>query len=110
MTSASQIPANIAAIRERIIAAARRAGRAPDQITLMAVSKTQPVEKIVAAYEAGIRSFGENRVQEFQAKHERLRALKDATFTLIGQLQSNKVNKAIELFSVMHSVDSLKLA
>lgn len=76
----------------------------------MAVSKTQPAEKIVAAYEAGVRSFGENRVQEFQAKHEELLDLKGAEFTLIGQLQSNKVNKAIEIFSAIHSVDSLRLA
>lgn len=110
MTSASQIPANIATIRERIVAAAHRAGRSAADITLMAVSKTQPVEKIVVAYEAGIRSFGENRVQEFQAKHEALRDLKDAEFALIGQLQSNKVNKAIEVFSAVHSVDSLRLA
>lgn len=110
MTSASQISANIATIRERIVAAAQRAGRSAADITLMAVSKTQPVEKIVAAYEAGIRSFGENRVQEFQAKHEGLRDLKGAEFTLIGQLQSNKVNKASEIFSAIHSVDSLRLA
>lgn len=76
----------------------------------MAVTKTQPADKIIAAYEAGIRSFGENRVQEFAAKREPLSDLPDATFALIGQLQSNKVNKAIELFSAIHSVDSLRLA
>lgn len=76
----------------------------------MAVTKTQPVEKILAAYDAGLRSFGENRVQEFAAKSERLSNLTDAKFALIGQLQSNKAGKAVELFSAIHSVDSLKLA
>ena len=76
----------------------------------MAVGKTQPVEKIRAAYDNGIRLFGENRVQEFVAKHDQLADLTGATFALIGQLQSNKVNKAIELFSAIHSVDSLRLA
>src|SRR5438270_5264890 len=101
---------NIARIRERMAAAARRSGRNPDDITLMAVTKTQPPDKVIAAYEAGVRSFGENRVQEFAAKHEQLRGLQDANFSLIGTLQSNKVNKAIELFTAIHSVDSLRLA
>ena len=106
----SQIPASIASIRERIAAAAKRAGRSPNEITLMAVTKTQPPESILAAYQAGIRSFGENRVQEFQAKRDSLDELKEASFVLIGSLQSNKVNKAVELFSAIHSVDSLRLA
>jgi hypothetical protein len=76
----------------------------------MAVTKTQPVESVAAAYEAGVRSFGENRVQEFATKRERLTQLSDAQFTLIGRLQSNKAGKAIELFSAIHSVDSLRLA
>ena len=110
MTSKNQISDNIAIIHDRIGSAARRAGRNPGEVTLMAVTKTQPVEKILAAYEAGIRSFGENRVQEFASKHDRLSGLSEASFTLIGQLQSNKVNKAIELFSAIHSVDSVRLA
>jgi hypothetical protein len=110
MTSSDQVSANIAAIRARIISAARRAGRNPNEITLMAVSKTQPAEKIRAAYQAGIRTFGENRVQEFATKHDQLSELAGATFALIGQLQSNKVNKAIELFSAIHTVDSMRLA
>jgi PLP dependent protein len=101
---------NISEIRGRISQAAKRAGRNPGEITLMAVTKTQPAEKIIAAYQAGLRSFGENRVQEFAAKREQLSDLPDATFALIGQLQSNKVNKAVELFSAIHSVDSLRLA
>jgi len=76
----------------------------------MAVTKTQPIEKIIAAYDAGIRSFGENRVQEFAAKGAQLRRLDGAQFVLIGHLQSNKAGKAIELFSAIHSVDSLRLA
>lgn len=77
----------------------------------MAVTKTQPTEKILTAYRAGIRVFGENRVQEFQGKREAsLAAMSDASFALIGQLQSNKVNKVIELFSTIHSLDSLRLA
>jgi len=109
LKTTSQPAESIAAVRERIDAAARRAGRDPNEITLMAVSKTQPVEKIISAYEAGIRCFGENRVQEFAAKCEQLAGLSDATFVLIGQLQSNKVNKAVDLFSAIHSVDSLRL-
>lgn len=106
----AQIAENISAIRWRISEAAKRAARNPNDVALMAVTKTQPAEKIIAAYEAGIRSFGENRVQEFAGKREQLSGLQDATFALIGQLQSNKVNKAIELFSAIHSVDSLRLA
>ncbi len=105
-----QIADNIAEIRRRISEAAKRAGRNPNDIVLMGVTKTQPAERIIAAYEAGLRCFGENRVQEFAAKREQLSDLKDATFALIGQLQSNKVNKAIELFSAIHSIDSLRLA
>lgn len=105
-----QIADNIAEIRRRISEAAKRAGRNSHDIVLMGVTKTQPAEKIIAAYEAGLRCFGENRVQEFAAKREQLTGLKDATFALIGQLQSNKVNKAVELFSAIHSVDSMRLA
>jgi len=110
MNQSTSIPENIASICNRIAAAAKRSGRSTDDITLMAVTKTQPVEKIVAAYDAGLRSFGENRVQEFAAKSERVRKLSEAQFALIGQLQSNKAGKAVELFSAIHSVDSLKLA
>lgn len=99
----------IARIRERITLAARKSGRNADNIVLMAVSKTVPPESIVAAHHAGIRLFGENRVQEFAAKHAALGKLGGASFVLIGRLQSNKVNKAIELFFAVHSVDSLHL-
>ena len=110
MSQSTSIPENIASICNRIAAAAKRSGRSTDDITLMAVTKTQPVEKILAAYDAGLRSFGENRVQEFAAKSESLKELAGGEFALIGQLQSNKAGKAVELFSAIHSVDSLKLA
>jgi pyridoxal phosphate enzyme (YggS family) len=104
------IAANISSIRERIIAAARHAGRNPDDVTLMAVSKTQPPERIREAYNAGIRVFGENRVQEFAAKIEALRDLCAAEWHMIGHLQTNKATKTVELFRSVDSLDSLKLA
>jgi PLP dependent protein len=104
------ITENIASIRRRIETAARRAGRNPEEITLMAVSKTFGPERIREAYGAGLRVFGENRVQEFSAKVEALRDLSAAEWHLIGHLQSNKAGKAAELFAAVDSVDSLKLA
>jgi PLP dependent protein len=101
---------NIAGVRERIDQAARRAGRNPQEITLMAVSKTFPPQRIREAYEAGLRVFGENRVQEFTGKSDALRDLAGAEWHLIGHLQSNKANKAAELFSAVDSIDSVKLA
>ena len=76
----------------------------------MAVCKTQPAERIIEAYEAGQRLFGENRVQEFAEKAGALASLKDAEFHMIGHLQSNKTAKAVELFHAVDSVDSAKLA
>ena len=104
------IAENIAQIRERIGSAAHRAGCDPETVTLMAVSKTFPAEAIREAYEAGIRVFGENRVQEFAGKAEDLRGLTDARWHMIGHLQTNKAAKAAELFQAIDSVDSLKLA
>jgi len=104
------ISENLAAVRDRINTAARRAGRSPDEIALMAVSKTQPPERIREAYSAGQRLFGENRVQEFSGKVELLRDLKDAEWHLIGHLQTNKAAKTAELFRAVDSVDSLRLA
>jgi pyridoxal phosphate enzyme (YggS family) len=101
---------NIAAIRERMARAAARVGRNPDSITLMGVSKTVEPERIKEAYASGIRVFGENRVQEFGEKSAALADLKDAEWHLIGHLQSNKSNKAVELFHAIDSVDSLRLA
>jgi hypothetical protein len=104
------IAENIARVRERIATAALRAGRNPEEITLMAVSKTFPAERIREAYAAGLRVFGENRVQEFAGKFAALRDLHDAEWHLIGHLQSNKAAKAAELFSAVDSVDSVRLA
>jgi len=104
------IAANIASIHERIAAAASRAGRNPEEIALMAVSKTHPPERIREAYEAGLRVFGENRIQEFASKIGALQNLPDAEWHMIGHLQTNKASKATELFHAVDSVDSLKLA
>jgi hypothetical protein len=101
---------NINAIRERIARAAARVHRNPDSITLMAVSKTVEPERIREAYTAGLRVFGENRVQEFEGKSTGFSELKDAEWHLIGHLQSNKAKKAAELFHAVDSVDSLRLA
>lgn len=117
------IAANLGAIHERIARAAARAGRSPEAIALMAVTKTQPAARIVEAYNAGQRLFGENRVQEFAGKHSALTQLADAEepgsptrpavglvgvqFHMIGHLQSNKAGNAAELF---HAVDSLASA
>jgi PLP dependent protein len=104
------VATNIALIRERVAAVARRAGRELDDIALMAVSKTQPAERIREAYDAGLRLFGENRVQEFAGKIQALGDLHDAEWHMIGHLQTNKAAKTVELFRAVDSVDSLKLA
>src|SRR5438445_1411446 len=97
-------------IRQRIAAAAQRAGRSPEAIQLMAVSKTVEPARIIEAYDAGLRLFGENRVQEFAGKHEAVRHLEGAEFHLIGHLQTNKAAQAAELFAAIDSVDSIRLA
>ncbi len=104
------VAANIASIQERIAAATRRAGRRSEEIVLMAVSKTQSLERIREAYDAGQRLFGENRVQEFAAKAGALQDLREADWHMIGHLQTNKAAKTAELFRAVDSVDSLKLA
>jgi PLP dependent protein len=110
MSEHSVIANNIRQISDGMAAAARRSGRNASDVALMAVTKNQAADSIIAAYEAGIRYFGENRVQEFAAKREQLSALRDARFALIGQLQSNKVAKAAEMFSEIQSIDSLRIA
>jgi len=93
-------------VRTRIAKAAARAGRAPGAVTLIAVSKTQPAERIEALIEAGQRDFGENRVQEAQAKWPALLARHPGVrLHLIGRLQSNKAAEAVALFDAIHSVD-----
>ena len=104
------IAENISHVHDRIAVAARRAGRNPQEIALLAVSKTFPAGHIRQAYEAGMRIFGENRVQEFATKAEAVRELREAQWHMIGHLQTNKAAKAVELFSAVDSVDSLKLA
>jgi pyridoxal phosphate enzyme (YggS family) len=101
---------NLARVGERIDAAARRSGRRPEDIEKMAVSKTFPAERIREAYEAGLRLFGENRVQEFAGKIDAVRDLREAEWHLIGHLQTNKAAKAVDLFAAVDSLDSLRLA
>jgi pyridoxal phosphate enzyme (YggS family) len=101
---------NIAALQEKIALAAKRAGRDPTEIALMAVTKTHPPERIREAYDAGLRLFGENRVQEFSGKVSALSHLPGSHWHMIGHLQTNKAAKAAELFSAVDSVDSVKVA
>jgi PLP dependent protein len=107
--TSSPIAANLAQIRERISRAAQHAGRRPEEITIVAVTKTHSAETILAAYQAGLRHFGENRVQEFENKAPALTNC-TATWHLIGHLQSNKAARAARLFNRIDSVDSLALA
>ena len=101
---------NVEKIKERIEKAAQRAGRKAEDIILLAASKTQPPEKIVEAYQAGIRYFGENRVQEGIKKIEALSDLKDIHWHLIGGLQTNKAKYAVKYFELIHSLDREALA
>jgi PLP dependent protein len=105
------IAVNLTAVRERIQRAAQEAGRPPDGVTLVAVSKTHPATTVRGALAAGHRVFGENRVQEAQEKYPRLReAFPDLTLHLIGPLQTNKVRDALSTFDVIESVDRPRLA
>jgi len=104
------IALRIESVRERIAAAARRAGRSPDQIRLVGVSKTHPPELVAQALAAGLCDFGENRVQEAEPKIAELAAERNAiTWHLIGHLQSNKAKRAAALFDIVHSLDSVAL-
>jgi PLP dependent protein len=101
----------VAAIRERIAAAAARSGREPGTVELLAVTKFHPLEAVRAAWDAGVRAFGESRVQEAESKYPPFLAERpQARADLIGRLQTNKVKKAVSLFSRIQSVDSLELA
>ena len=106
------IAANLAQVRSRMAAAAARAGRDAEAVTLVAVSKTHPFAAVAAAYAAGQRDFGENRVEELWPKVEAARAagLNDIRWHLIGTIQSRKSDAAIGPFALIHSVDRMKLA
>jgi pyridoxal phosphate enzyme (YggS family) len=107
----SEIADRLAAVQGRIARACERAQRDPSGVTLVAVSKTHPVRAILAAHDAGQRDFGENRVQEGAGKIDEMRASGfDATWHLLGNLQTNKVKAALERFDILHGVDSERLA
>ncbi|MBK9373547.1 MAG: YggS family pyridoxal phosphate-dependent enzyme [Holophagales bacterium] len=108
MSRAGEIAANLAAVTARIEAAARRAGRDPAAVILVAVTKTRPLEDLLAAYAAGVRHFGENRVQEAEEKFPQLP--RDAVKHLVGPIQSNKTNRAARLADVLHAVDAADVA
>lgn len=99
----------VEAVRQRIERAAESSGRAPEDVTLVAVTKSVPADYIREALELGINHVGENRVQEAEQKLAELRSY-DATWHLIGRLQTNKINKALRLFHLIHSVGSRRLA
>ena len=106
------IAERVAAVRDRIARAAERARRAPSEVRLVAVSKTQPIEAVREAFAAGVRDFGENRVQEAEPK---IAASADlvaagAAWHLVGHLQSNKARRAAALFGLVQSIDSLDIA
>ena len=99
----------LAALRERIAAAAARSGRPAEAVTLMAVTKNVPAERIRAAHAQGLRDFGENRIQEAERKRPELEHLEGTRWELIGHLQTNKVKEALALFERVQSADSLRL-
>ncbi|HEY3992976.1 MAG TPA: YggS family pyridoxal phosphate-dependent enzyme [Ktedonobacteraceae bacterium] len=107
--SAEQLAENIAHVRTRMAEAAQKVGRNPAEITLVAVSKTKPVELVEMAYNLGVTDFGENRVQEALPKVEHFHP-EGLRWHLIGHLQSNKAGKVVGPFTCIHSVDSLHLA
>lgn len=106
----SELSERLASVRDRIARAAERSGRDPAGITVLAVTKVFPASVIREAYDLGLREFGENYVQEFEGKAPEVGGLPGARFHLIGHLQSNKSRKAGELFQVIQTVDSAKLA
>lgn len=99
---------NLRTVEDRIQAACRQCGRNREEVQLIAVSKTKPVEMLEEAYACGCRDFGENKVQELVDKYERLP--KDIRWHMIGHLQRNKVKYIVDKVSLVHSVDSLRLA
>jgi PLP dependent protein len=106
----AEIAARLAEVRGRIANAASRARRSPDAVRLVLASKTQPSEALLAAYHAGAREFGENYVQEALPKHASLAAMRDIRWHMIGHLQTNKARAAIEIFDLIQTLDSPRLA
>src|SRR5438876_3352605 len=104
-----RLAANIAYVRSNIAEAAQRSGRSPGEITLVAVSKTVPVELVKIAYNLGVTDFGENRVQDALPKIAEFHP-QGMRWHMIGHLQSNKANKVVSVFDAVQSVDSLRLA
>ena len=102
---------NIRDVEKRVAGACERAGRSPEEVTLVAVTKTVEPPAIEAAFNAGIRNFGENRVQEAKSKLEQLQNLRPRiTWHMVGHIQTNKAKTALALFDIIHSIDSLRLA
>lgn len=110
MDDGGMVSRNLESLRERMSGACLRAGRRPGEVELLAVTKFQPLEAVRAAWEAGIRRFGENRVQEAGEKFPAFRAERaELRLDMIGHLQGNKVKKATALFDTVESVDSVEL-
>jgi len=111
MVTATDIETNIEVVRERIASACQRVGRSPDEITIVAVTKKVEPPAIATAFKLGIRHFGENRVQEAVTKIGQLSWLEPRpTWHMVGHLQTNKAKVAVEVFDIIHSVDSIRLA
>ena len=109
--AAVDIRANIDQVKGHITRACQRASRSPDEITIVAVTKMVDPSAIATAFELGIRHFGENRVQEAEAKIRQLSGLKPhPTWHMVGHLQTNKAKVAVAIFDIIHSVDSIRLA
>lgn len=105
----SQIAENLTNVNERIAAAAKRSGRPREAISVVAVTKGRSVPEIQAVLDAGVRFIGENRVQETQEKYRKIQLSSGYSLHLIGHLQRNKVKSALDMFSMIHSVDSVRL-
>ena len=112
LNSGPPVSERLARIRGRIEDACRRAGRPPGSVTLIGASKTQPSSVLAEAFQAGLRVFGENRVQEAHAKSRELppEIVSGIGWHLIGPLQTNKVRAALDLFRTIHSIDRLRIA
>jgi len=111
LISADPVAERLLSVRSRIAAAAKRAGRTADDVTLIGISKLMPASRVQAAVDAGLTDIGENRVQEAEEKIHSVRSSKVAlTWHLVGHLQQNKSRRAVALFTWVHSVDSASLA